>query len=39
VQRKTAIGDAAWTDIAMVNESTYLVALDAATAFLRVVSP
>jgi hypothetical protein len=39
VQRKSALGDAAWTDLGVVQEPTFLVPVEGSAAFLRVVSP
>lgn len=39
VQRKSALGDAAWTDLGVVQEPTFLVPAEGVAGFLRVVSP
>jgi hypothetical protein len=39
VQRKAAVSDAIWMDLGVVNETSFLVPIDASAAFLRVVSP
>ncbi len=39
VQQKKAIDVAGWTDLGVVNETTFLVPVDSGAAFLRVVNP